>query len=145
MTRALPPGSRAPAARRRSAAALALAAVIAAGLTVHGLGPDGAVTDITGDALYAVAAFAAGVLIAPRAATLPVAGLAAAWCVGVELLQLTAVPSALAAWFRPIALVLGTGFDARDLVVYVAAVVVAAVIDAAVRSRRAAQTPAHSD
>lgn len=135
MARAHLTGLRAPAARRRIAAAVALAAVIAAGLTVHAFGADTTLSDITGDALYAVAAFAAGVLVAPRAATLLVAGVAAAWCVGVELLQLTEVPLTLAAWFRPIALVLGTGFDARDLVVYLAAIAVTAALDAAVRAR----------
>ena len=139
MARAHLTGLRVPAARRRIAAAVALAAVIAAGLTVHAFSADTALADITGDALYAVAAFAAGVLVAPRAATLLVGGVAAAWCVGVELLQLTEVPLTLAAWFRPIALVLGTGFDVRDLVVYVAAIAVAAALDAAVRAWTAAR------
>ena len=54
------------------------------------------------------------------------------WCVGVELLQLTGVPLALAERVPPVALLLGTGFDARDLVVYVCAVAVAVAVDIAV-------------
>ena len=122
-----------PRGRRRIAAALALAAVIAAGLGVHAL-PDGSpATDVAGDALYAVAAFALAVLVAPRAPSLLAGAVAAVWCTGVELLQLTGIPAALATTFRPVALVLGTGFDARDLVVYVAAIAAAVAIDSAAR------------
>ncbi|MFB8386956.1 DUF2809 domain-containing protein [Microbacterium sp. NPDC055910] len=115
--------------RRRIAAAVALAAVVATGLAVHTLLPDIPATDIAGDALYAVAAYAFVMVLAPRWHPLAAAGLAAAWCVAVELFQLTGVPLALGAEFPPVMLVLGTVFDARDLVVYVAAIVVAVVID----------------
>lgn len=54
------------------------------------------------------------------------------WCVGVELLQLTGVPLAIAERVPPVTLLLGTGFDARDLVVYVCAVAVAVAVDVAV-------------
>jgi hypothetical protein len=121
---------------RRIAAAGALGAIVAAGLVVHGLLPDSAATDIAGDALYAVAIYAGLVVLLGRTKSAIVAALAAAWCIAVELLQLTGVPRALAEGFAPLALVFGTGFHARDLVVYVAAVAVAAIVDTAVRRRR---------
>lgn len=128
-------GGMLPATARRLAAAAALAACVAAGLAVHALVPDGAVGDITGDALYAVAIYAGLVLLFAPVRPLVLAATAAAWCVGVELFQLTGVPLALAAAFRPAALVFGTGFDARDLAVYPAAIAVAWAIDTAIRRR----------
>lgn len=115
---------------RRVAAAVALAAVVGAGLAVHLLAPTGAGGDIAGDALYAAAAYAALVLVLPRLRPVVVAAAAGGWCVAVELFQLTGLPREWGAMFRPAALVLGSGFDARDLIVYIAAVVVAAGVDA---------------
>jgi hypothetical protein len=121
---------------RRLVAAASLAAVVAAGIAVHLLLPDSAATDITGDALYAVAAYAGIVLLAPRAGRPVVAVAAAAWCVGVELLQLTGWPLQWGLVFPPVVLLLGTAFDARDLAVYVLAVVTAALIDSSLTRRR---------
>ncbi|MDR7185759.1 hypothetical protein J2X85_002795 [Microbacterium trichothecenolyticum] len=115
---------------RRLVAALLLAATIAAGLLVHGVLPDTAATDIAGDGLYAVAAYLAVVLIAPRLPALATGAIAAAWCVAVELFQLTGLPLAWGATFPPVMLVLGTVFDARDLLVYVATIVLATAVDA---------------
>ena len=127
---------------RRLVAALLLAATIAAGLLVHGVLPDTAATDIAGDALYAVAAYLAVVLIAPRLPALAAGAIAAAWCVAVELFQLTGLPLAWGAHFAPVMLVLGTVFDARDLLVYVATIVLATAVDAGIRRvRRAAEAP----
>lgn len=116
---------------RRLVAVVALVAVIAAGLAVHALLPDTALTDIAGDALYAAAAYSGVVLLAPRLRPWVVASIAGAWCVAVELFQLTGIPLAVGAGFPPAMLLLGTVFDARDLVIYVATVVVAALIDTA--------------
>lgn len=126
--------------RRRLVAAGVLLLTIAAGLTVHAGAPDGAASDIAGDALYAVAAYLAVVNAAPRLRTFLVAAVAAAWCTLIELFQLTGVPLALGSAFSPIMLVLGTVFDPRDLVVYLATVVVAAVIDGFVRRGPAGRT-----
>ena len=115
---------------RRLIAAVALAAVIVAGLVVHGALPDTAATDIGGDALYAAAAYLVVVVIAPRLPVIAVGAIAAAWCVGVELFQLTGLPLAWGASFTPVMLVLGTVFDPRDLVVYVVTIAVATAIDA---------------
>ncbi len=117
-------------ARRRLVAALLLVATIAAGLLVHGVLPDTAATDIAGDALYAVAAYLAVVLIAPRLPVLATGAIAAGWCVAVELFQLTGFPLAWGTTFPPVMLVLGTVFDARDLLVYIVTIVLATAVDA---------------
>jgi len=126
---------------RRVAAGIALLALIAAGLAVHTLLPDTVGSDVAGDALYAAAVYAGVVLIAPRLHPVAVAAIAAAWCIAVELFQLTGIPLRAGELFPPAMLVLGTVFDPRDLVVYPAAVLVAAAIDIAVR---AAQNPGSS-
>ncbi|WP_292900318.1 DUF2809 domain-containing protein [Microbacterium sp.] len=120
--------------RRRIAAGAAMLAVVATGLTVHAA-PGSIVTDVAGDALYTVAVYAGLVVLLPRARPVVLAAVAAAWCVGVELLQLTGFPAAWADAFPPIALVLGLGFDARDLLVSLAAAAVAVGVDLAVRRR----------
>lgn len=129
------PGSGGTRTRRRTAALGVLVVVIAAGLLVARGLPSSVFTDIAGDALYAVAAYTGLVLLLPRRPRAPLALAAAGWCVAVELLQLTGLPVALAERVPPIALVLGTGFDPRDLVVYVLAVIAAVSIDRAVGAR----------
>lgn len=119
---------------RRLIALVLLALVIAAGLGVHALLPDTAATDIAGDALYAVAAYLAVVIVAPRLQPWMSGCLAAAWCVAVELFQLTGVPLELGAVFPPAMLVLGTVFDARDLLIYVGTIAVVTAVDLAVRA-----------
>ena len=107
---------------RRPAAALLLVVVVGAGLSVHAFLPDNDATDIAGDALYAAAAYLMVVSIGPNLRPAMSGCLAAAWCVGVELFQLTGIPLELGAAFPPAMLVLGTVFDARDLLVYVATI-----------------------
>ncbi|MEX8033541.1 DUF2809 domain-containing protein [Microbacterium sp. 20-116] len=121
-----------PPTRRRTTALLALAAVVAAGLVVHLVLPSNTATDIAGDALYTVAVYAAVVMVLPRLRPFVVGLIAGGWSVAVELFQATGIPVDLAERFRPIALVLGTGFDARDIVVYVCAAIVAVGADVAV-------------
>lgn len=120
---------------RRVAAAVALACIVAGGLAVHLVLPDTAGSDIVGDALYAVAVYAGVVLVAPGVRPAMAAGLAAGWCVAVELFQLTGIPIQASVAFPPAVLVLGTVFDPRDLFVYPLAVGVAWAIDASVSSR----------
>lgn len=62
--------------------------------------------------------------------------MAAAWCVAVELFQLTGLPGQWGVAFPPLMLVLGTVFDARDLLIYVVAIALCAVVDAAVAALR---------
>ncbi|MFE7844595.1 DUF2809 domain-containing protein [Microbacterium sp. NPDC057407] len=118
-------------ALRRLVAAGCLAATIVGGLAVHQLLPDTTGTDIAGDALYAVAAYLAVVILAPRLTPLVTGSIAAAWCVAVELFQLTGIPEDVGSAFAPAMLILGTVFDARDLVIYVIAAAVCVVVDAA--------------
>jgi hypothetical protein len=134
----MPPAT---ARRRRLVAAIGLGGVIVAGLSVHLTLPDTAGTHITGDALYAVAAYLAVVLIAPHLPALVAGALALAWCVGVELFQLTGIPSMLDASFPPTMLLLGTVFDVRDLVVYSVTIVALTAADAWHRSRITATPP----
>jgi len=112
---------------------------IAAGLIVH-LRVPGIAGDIAGDALYAVLIYLLIVLVLPRVSRRIVAALALLFCIGIELLQLTAVPATVNQAFPPAALVLGRGFDQRDLLVYVVAVMIVLIVDAsiarAVRRRR---------
>ncbi|GAA5204646.1 hypothetical protein GCM10025773_39630 [Microbacterium jejuense] len=117
-------------------AAALLAAVVVVGLGVHALLPDTAVTDIAGDVLYAAAAYLAVLLIAPRLPVLAIGGIAAAWCVAVELFQLTGLPLQWGARFAPVMLLLGTVFDPRDIVVYVVTIVVLTAVHALVRRTR---------
>jgi hypothetical protein len=122
--------------RRRVVALGALLLTVGAGLAVHLLAPDVAASDIAGDALYAVAVYLAVVILLPRRRVVVTGLLAAVWCVGVELFQLIGVPLALGAVFPPIMLVLGTVFDARDIVVYLVTIVAVAVVDSALRASR---------
>lgn len=122
--------------RRRVAAAVLLVLTVAAGLAVHSFAADSAASDIAGDALYAVAAYLAAVLVLPRLRPALVAVMAASWCTFVELFQLTGVPVRLGAAFSPIMLVLGTVFDPRDLVVYLVTIAVTLVADLMLGRRR---------
>lgn len=95
----------------------------------YGSGDSG---DIVGDALYATLLYLLLALLAPRSPRRMLAALALILCAGVEFLQLTGIPRDLAAVFPPAALVLGAGFDQRDLLVYAAAVVITMIIDVAI-------------
>ena len=110
--------------------------VVAAGLLVHTRLPDSAATDVAGDALYAAAVYFAIVIVLPRWRSAAVGAAAAAWCVAVELFQLTGLPERWAGEFPAVVLVLGTVFDARNLVVYVVTITVLAVCDGLVRRSR---------
>lgn len=131
-------------ARRRTIALVALALVVAAGLVVHSAFPDTAASDIAGDALYAAAVYLFVVAVMPRWRPIVAAALAAGWCIAIELFQLTGVPEVLGAQFAPVMLVLGTVFDARDLVVYPLAIVMVAAADALFGRERTTRPQAES-
>lgn len=118
--------------RSRFVAALAGVAVTVVGLVVNAsvAGPTG---DVVGGGLYAVLMYLGVLFVAPRIH--PVVGAAVAFglCALIELFQLTGVPAALAGWFPPIRLVLGTTFVAADLVAYLGGVIVVLAVDAAAR------------
>ncbi|WP_371030649.1 DUF2809 domain-containing protein [Pseudoclavibacter sp. JSM 162008] len=123
--------------RRRAAAAVLLAVTVALGLATHCLFPEGAVSDIAGDALYTVAVYLGVMLLAPRARPWLLAALAVGWSFAVEFLQLTELPHRAAEAFAPTRLVLGAGFDPRDLLVYALAGVLACAADLSVHRIRA--------
>jgi hypothetical protein len=91
--------------------------VIALGLAARFLGA-GLPADLAGGVLYAVLIHVLLTVLRPRAAALSNACIALALCVLIELLQLTGFPAEAARAFRPIALVLGTGFAPLDFLAY---------------------------
>ncbi|WP_405372283.1 MULTISPECIES: DUF2809 domain-containing protein [unclassified Microbacterium] len=118
---------------RRAAALVAVVIVVAAGLAVHLWAPETPASDIAGDALYVAAVASALVVVAPRLSTRFVGAVVLCWCIGVELFQLTGLPSRWGSEFPPALLVFGTVFDPRDLVIYAVAVLVVMVADAGAR------------
>ncbi|WP_426623669.1 DUF2809 domain-containing protein [Leifsonia sp. McL0607] len=123
-------------ARRRVVLLLVAVAVVAAGLTVHELA-EGWAGAFAGDALYAVLLFVLVAIVTPRAHSAVVGGIALTVCVGVELLQLTGVPARLSAAIPGVELVLGSTFQATDLIAYALGAAVATVADLLVRRRAA--------
>jgi hypothetical protein len=82
----------------------------------------------TGDVLYAVAAFFATALVAPRASVGVVAGTAFAACFAIECFQLTGMPVELARAPPWVHWLLGAEFAWHDVAAYAAGVVLAAVL-----------------
>lgn len=117
---------------RRLVLVLVGAVVVVAGLGVHTLAPAGFVSDAAGDVLYAVLIHLIVAFLAPRWPSWLSGSVALAWCVAVELFQLTGIP---AAWGFPLTLVFGSGFAATDLVFYAIGVALAAGGDATMRRR----------
>ena len=108
-------------------AALAIATILV-GLTVHLFGSplNPAARDITGDIIWAMMIYWLISALAPTISIAARGAMAYLLCVIVELSQLFHAPSldALRAT-TPGHLVLGSGFDARDLVAYAAGVAIA--------------------
>nr|WP_269211956.1 DUF2809 domain-containing protein [Zhihengliuella flava] len=98
----------------------------------------GSVGDVAGGALYAVLIYLLVAFVVPRWRPAALGAAALASCFAVEFFQLTPVPSTLAEWFPPIALVLGSSFVWADLLAYAAGVVAAGLVDwlAAAHRRR---------
>ncbi|WP_426181928.1 DUF2809 domain-containing protein [Microbacterium sp. TWP3-1-2b2] len=131
-------------ARRRFALVAVAVVVLIGGLLVHRFG-SGKAGDIAGDALYAVLVYLLfATLLARTSRTLP-AALAIIFCTAVEFLQLTDLPRTWALAFPPSALVLGSSFAQRDLLVYPASVLLALIVDAALSrgARRQRSLPRH--
>ena len=122
---------------RASFAALALV-TIAVGLLVHlrgtALGP--VARDVSGDALWAAMIAWCAAALAPAARLGTRSAAAYALCVGVELSQLYHAPALdVVRATRPGQLVLGSGFDRRDLLAYALGVAGAALLETAVIAR----------
>jgi Protein of unknown function (DUF2809) len=124
-------------ATRRTYVAMALG-TIAVGLVVHTRGNAlGAVArDVVGDALWAAMMFWWISSVVPRSSRPARVAIALLVCAAVEVSQLS--HASLLMTLRETrlgALVLGTGFDSRDLVSYTCGVAVAAIIDTRLLSR----------
>lgn len=119
---------------------IALAATtIAAGLLIHLHGTSLGHTsqDITGDALYAMMMTWWMGAIAPNAKLITRASAAYTTCAAIEFSQLWHAPAIDATRATQIGrLVLGSGFDARDLAAYALGVGIAASLEFAVQRRR---------
>ncbi|AUY48124.1 DUF2809 domain-containing protein [Streptomyces sp. CB01881] len=113
----------------RIAAAVAAVLTVAAGLGVRAVA-GGEFAKCAGDALYTVLVYALVLLVAPRLRPLPAAGLAAGLSWAVELFQLTGVPDELGRRSTLARLVLGSTFNAPDLLWYVVGAALAAVVHA---------------
>jgi hypothetical protein len=74
----------------------------------------------------------------PRAAFWLVGATALALCTLIECFQLTGLPALWAQTVWPVRLVLGVGFDARDLIAYAVGAGVATLVDVMVSRRRRA-------
>ncbi|MGC5539552.1 DUF2809 domain-containing protein [Streptomyces griseus] len=120
----------------RAVAASAAVATVAAGLAVRA-GADGAFAKYAGSALYTVLLCALVAFCAPRARPAVVAGTALAVSWAVEFAQLTGVPAELSAHSTAARLVLGSTFNAPDLLWYaVGAAAAWSVHTGAMRLRR---------
>jgi hypothetical protein len=113
--------------------------VVALGLVVTTQVPD-PVGDVVGDLLYPVAAYAALVLVAPRLRPWVAGAVVLAWCWLVEILQATPVVAAVLDVVPAAAWVLGSTFNARDLMLYLVGVLLAVGLDVLV-AVRASQLP----
>ncbi|SDC26682.1 Protein of unknown function [Sanguibacter gelidistatuariae] len=112
---------------RRLPLAAAAAVTTAAGLAVATAG-SGTLADAAGDVLYAVLVYLVLAFCVPgqRRAVLTV--VAFGLCAVIELSQLTGVPAALAGAWEPLRFVLGTTFNAVDLVAYALGAVLGALV-----------------
>jgi hypothetical protein len=97
--------------------------VLAAGLAVRAWF-DGAFAKYAGVALYATLAFGIVLVVAPRLAPERAAAIALAWSWAVEFAQLTPGPAALSERSGLARLVLGSTFNAPDLVAYLVGVLI---------------------
>lgn len=91
--------------------------------------PWGLLSDLSGGVLYASLIYVLVAFLVPTGTRITVGFWALGWCVAVELLQLTTLPSTAAHLFPPARLVLGTGFAATDLVAYFFGVLCAFLVD----------------
>lgn len=125
--------------RERAVAGLVAVGVLVTGLAGHLLLP-GLVGKYLGDVLYASLVYLLLVVVVPRRPGVP-AALGLAWCFGVEFLQLTPVPDVVAARLPRAYFVLGSRFNAPDLLMYVVGTALAAGVRALSRSLRPVQPP----
>ncbi|MFD3919860.1 DUF2809 domain-containing protein [Streptomyces sp. NPDC058595] len=121
----------------------AVAGVVAVGTVVAGLGvrvvDEGGVGKYGGVALYAVLVYVLVVLAAPRVRPVVAGAGAFAFSCAVELLQLSGVTEEPAEWSVVVRLVLGSTFNAPDLLWYAVGAALAASAHTWAGGRRAAR------
>ncbi|WMX45141.1 DUF2809 domain-containing protein [Streptomyces roseicoloratus] len=110
-------------------------AVVAAGLGIRSVGR-GPVAEHAGDALYTVLVLTLVVLVAPRIRPGIAASAALGFSCAVELFQLSGIPAQLATHAPLARLVLGTSFNAPDLLWYAVGAAFGWTVHRAVRTRR---------
>ena len=123
--------------RRRYAILAVITIVVGLTIHLHGLGLAAPVRDVLGDALWAAMIFWLISLAAPNTSLLLRASIALALCFAVELSQQIEHPVLHAVRNLPFGhIVIGSDFDARDLIAYTAGIAAAALGDAIlIRSR----------
>ncbi|MEW1722199.1 DUF2809 domain-containing protein [Streptomyces sp. NPDC093109] len=130
-------------ARTRVFAAVAALLTVAAGLGVRAVG-GGDVAKFGGDALYTVLVYTLVVLARPRVRPVVAASGALAFSWAVELFQLTGVPAELAGRGVVARLVLGSTFNAPDLLWYAVGAGLCWAVHTSLRSGRASPPGAAS-
>jgi hypothetical protein len=125
----------------RAVAAVAAVVTVGAGLAVRA-GADGAFAKYAGSALYTVLLCALVAFCAPRARPVVVASTALGLSWAVELLQLTGVPAEWSARSAAARLVLGSTFNAPDLLWYAVGAAAAWAVHAGTARRLAASSSA---
>jgi hypothetical protein len=113
---------------RRAVLAAALVVIVMAGLLVSRVG-QGPVAGLVGDGLYAVMVYLLVALAVPKARPGVVGGIAFGLCVMIELAQLTGVSASVVQAWWPARYLLGTTFQAVDLVAYAVGAGSAALLD----------------
>ena len=103
-------------------------------------------SNLVGDALYAALVYTLVVGVAPVVTWRRAAGVAFGICAAIELLQLTGLPAAIVETAPAARYVLGTTFNAPDLLAYAVGVLCAAGVDVLVgrAAARRTVTPAAS-
>lgn len=120
----------------RAVAAVAAVVTVAAGLAVRA-GADGAFAKYAGSALYTVLLCTLVALCAPRARPAAVASTALGLSWAVEFAQLTGVPAQWSTHSTAARLVLGSTFNAPDLLWYAVGAAAAWAVHTGVRRRAA--------
>jgi hypothetical protein len=133
-----------PSTRRRLALAGAAAATISTGLAVHFAGT-GTAAGFAADALYTVMVYCVLGLVLPRLGRVPLLLWAFGLSAAVELFQLTGVPAQLSAVSPAFRLLLGTTFNAPDLMAYGAGAAAAWGLDTALSAGTRTWRPSRSE
>ncbi len=97
-----------------------------------------------GDALYAVLVYVLVIGVVPAVSSRVAAAVAFAVCAALELLQLTGLSATVVEQVPAARYVLGTTFNAPDLLAYAAGVLLAAGVDALVRRSAGRRAPSPS-